>query len=417
MLNEKGFQQTLAELAGASARPTRPTTVTRTVERARRVLQRALPVLRPQDRDRLLRRRGLEHQRAPRQGPRRRPRPTPSRSSTRSAPSPTCPPPREPYADALADRERASASARRTCPASGTTSTRPYAWSLATDGTIVSPSSPPSSPSSSLVRRQRRLRRRRAQGPAPQVIGTLAPENSWYQESVEQRRARSSRRPAASPGYRTCQYVLDLGTMSNQAAQTHPRPQEPRASPRSSAAATRSSRCSSPAWRTASSYYPEFIIVGTALTDADIVGQLWNQKFASHAFGVSPLDRLRAADPDDRLRRPTSRCARRRAGLLRRPHLLPDVHAGDRPPDGRARTSPRRPSRRACSTTRPRPARSGCGTSAPATTPPPTTSARSTGTRTPSRPTTARRAPTSASTTAPGTSATSSPAGPFPRPQ
>ena len=37
-------------------------------------------------------------------------------------------------------------------------------------------------------------------------------------------------------------------------------------------------------------YYPEFIIVGTALTDADIVGQLWNQNFASHAFGVSPLD-------------------------------------------------------------------------------------------------------------------------------
>jgi hypothetical protein len=30
--------------------------------------------------------------------------------------------------------------------------------------------------------------------------------------------------------------------------------------------------------------------VGTALTDADIVGQLWNQQFASHAFGVSSLN-------------------------------------------------------------------------------------------------------------------------------
>ena len=37
-------------------------------------------------------------------------------------------------------------------------------------------------------------------------------------------------------------------------------------------------------------YYPEFIITGTALTDADIVGQLWNQQFASHAFGVSSLN-------------------------------------------------------------------------------------------------------------------------------
>ena len=49
-------------------------------------------------------------------------------------------------------------------------------------------------------------------------------------------------------------------------------------------------------------YFPEFIIAGTALTDADIVGQLWNQEFASHAFGVSPLAGVRAAD---RRRSPT----------------------------------------------------------------------------------------------------------------
>jgi hypothetical protein len=36
-------------------------------------------------------------------------------------------------------------------------------------------------------------------------------------------------------------------------------------------------------------YYPEFVIVGTALTDTDIVGQLWNQNEAKHAFGVSSL--------------------------------------------------------------------------------------------------------------------------------
>jgi len=38
-----------------------------------------------------------------------------------------------------------------------------------------------------------------------------------------------------------------------------------------------------------SNYFPEFVIVGTALTDTDIVGQLWNQEFAKHAFGVSSL--------------------------------------------------------------------------------------------------------------------------------
>ena len=37
-------------------------------------------------------------------------------------------------------------------------------------------------------------------------------------------------------------------------------------------------------------YYPEIIIIGTALTDADIVGQLFNQEAAKHMFGVSSLE-------------------------------------------------------------------------------------------------------------------------------
>ena len=56
LLNEKGFQQTLAELAGATLVDT-PADIQAHGRSARRVLQQPLPVLRPQDRVGLLRRR------------------------------------------------------------------------------------------------------------------------------------------------------------------------------------------------------------------------------------------------------------------------------------------------------------------------------------------------------------------------
>jgi hypothetical protein len=83
-------------------------------------------------------------------------------------------------------------------------------------------------------------------------------------------------------------YILDLGTMSNQAASLITQMQ-------SSGVTTILCGCDPiiPVFLSGvanrQGYFPEFIIVGTALTDFDIVGQLWNQSFAKHAFGVSPL--------------------------------------------------------------------------------------------------------------------------------
>jgi hypothetical protein len=121
----------------------------------------------------------------------------------------------------------------------------------------------------------------------PRIIATIAPNNSWYQESVEAARARYTEISGepAGPNY---QYVLDLGTMSNQAANLVPRLKadgittlicgcDPIFPVFLSGAAAREG------------WFPEFIIAGTALTDADIVGQLWDQQFASHAFGISSL--------------------------------------------------------------------------------------------------------------------------------
>ena len=108
--------------------------------------------------------------------------PTPSRWPTRSAPSPTCPPPASPT-PAPSPTARSSASARRTCPASGTRTTRPYAWSIATDGSIVSEFA-----AEYAVKKLYGGNADHAGGALkgkPRKFGTLAPENSWYQESVD----------------------------------------------------------------------------------------------------------------------------------------------------------------------------------------------------------------------------------------
>nr|MBA2281662.1 hypothetical protein [Acidimicrobiia bacterium] len=122
---------------------------------------------------------------------------------------------------------------------------------------------------------------------APRVIATLAPNNPWYQESVLVARDRYTAL-SGLPNGPNYEYVLDLGILSNQASELIPRM-------KNDGVTTVICGCdpifpvflSGVAAR--ENYFPEFIIAGTALTDADVVGQLWNQEFASHAFGVSPL--------------------------------------------------------------------------------------------------------------------------------
>jgi hypothetical protein len=122
----------------------------------------------------------------------------------------------------------------------------------------------------------------------PRLIATLAPENPWYQESVQVARNRYadlSGGVSQGPNY---EYLLDLGQLSNQASNLIPKM-------KADGVTTVICGCdpifpvflSGVAAR--ENFFPEFIIAGTALTDADVVGQLWNQEFASHAFGVSPL--------------------------------------------------------------------------------------------------------------------------------
>ncbi|MDP1820150.1 MAG: hypothetical protein Q8K58_09725 [Acidimicrobiales bacterium] len=167
----------------------------------------------------------------------------------------------------------------------------PFAWSLATDGSIVSELAAeyavnrlydkPAAYAGGNGGDGRPLKDR------PRAFATLAPENSWYQESVDNATAIITK-AGKDPGFNR-KYVLDLATMSDQAtgiiAQMKDRNIttivcgcDPILPVFLSGVAAREQ------------YFPEFIIVGTALTDADIVGQLWNQDFAAHAFGVSSLN-------------------------------------------------------------------------------------------------------------------------------
>ncbi|MGK2949459.1 MAG: ABC transporter substrate-binding protein [Acidimicrobiales bacterium] len=167
----------------------------------------------------------------------------------------------------------------------------PFAWSLATDGSIVSELAAeyqvkrlydkPAVHASGNGGDGKPLKNR------PRKFATLAPENSWYQESVQNAEA-IIRKAGKEPGI-NFKYVLDLATMSNQATgiiDTFKRANvttivcgcDPILPVFLSGVANRAQ------------YYPEFIIVGTALTDADIVAQLWNPAFAANAFGVSSLN-------------------------------------------------------------------------------------------------------------------------------
>ncbi|MBV9934423.1 MAG: ABC transporter substrate-binding protein, partial [Actinobacteria bacterium] len=161
---------------------------------------------------------------------------------------------------------------------------RPYIWSLATDGTLVA--------NEAAEYAGKRLCGKPAQWAGGNLkgkarnIATFAPENSWYQESVQIART-TLQKYNCQPGVNVS-YQLDLGTMSNQAQNIIPKM-------KSAGVTTILCGCDPimPVFLTGEmnreQYYPEFVIVGTALTDTDIVGQLWNQNEAAHAFGVSSL--------------------------------------------------------------------------------------------------------------------------------
>lgn len=282
VLNEKGFQQTLAQLAGASLSDT-PDSVTRTVEALADYFNerfqfygRKIEIVfydgKGSNTNELL---GKGREQAVADAIK-----VADEIGAFADLSATS----EPYAGALADR-KVIGFGTPYLSRKWHEDHAPYAWSIATDGSIVSEFA-----AEYAVKKLYGGNAVHAGGALegkPRKFGTLAPENSWYQESVDNAEE-VVKKAGQTPGYRRA-YVLDLGTMSNQATQII-------SDFKSRGITTILCGCDPilPVFLSGvanrEQYYPEFIIVGTALTDADIVGQLWNKNFASHAFGVSPLD-------------------------------------------------------------------------------------------------------------------------------
>lgn len=281
LLNEKGFQQTLAELAGASLSDG-PADIRRTVEGLAEYFNQRFQFYGRKLKFEFYNGQGSNTNELLGRG-----RDKAEQDATRvakeikafadlSAFS-------EPYANALANR-KVLGFGDPYLSRKWHDEHRPYIWSIATDGTKVA--------NFAAEYAGKRLcggNAIHAGGPLkdqPRKFASMAPQNPWYQESVQVART-TFNKYGCNPGENVA-YELDLGTMSNQASNIVARLQDAKVTTvlcgcdpilpvfLSGAAARQG-------------YFPEFIIVGTALTDTDIVGQLWNQDFASHSFGVSSL--------------------------------------------------------------------------------------------------------------------------------
>jgi hypothetical protein len=118
----------------------------------------------------------------------------------------------------------------------------------------------------------------------PRRVAIIAPNNPWYQSSAAS--AVQIAQAAGHPYADNIQYVLNLSTLSSQASNIISQLQN-------DGITTVVCGCDPvfPVYLTSRAaeqgYTPEWVVAGVALTDADIVGQLFQQSEWSHAFGVT----------------------------------------------------------------------------------------------------------------------------------
>ena len=118
----------------------------------------------------------------------------------------------------------------------------------------------------------------------PRKYAIIAPDNPWYQDCANAAVAYGNAH--GTPITDDIQYQLDLSTLSSQAASVISKLAN-------DGITTVFCGCDPifPIYLTSRAheqgYYPEWVVVGVALTDTDIVGQLFDQSEWSHAFGVS----------------------------------------------------------------------------------------------------------------------------------
>ena len=191
----------------------------------------------------------------------------------------------EPYGDALA-RNHVVSFGEPYLSAQWFQARAPYAWSIATDCTSVSEAS------AHIAVNQLDGKPAIFAGPAmshtKRKIAIIAPDNPWYQQCVAN--AMRIFKAAGDPTPENIPYQLDLSTLSSQAASVVSKLK---------ADGITSVACGCdpifPVYLTQrarqQNYYPEWHVIGVALTDQDIVGQLFDQSEWAHAVGVTYLGR------------------------------------------------------------------------------------------------------------------------------
>ncbi|HAM03369.1 MAG TPA: hypothetical protein DCQ30_14260 [Acidimicrobiaceae bacterium] len=158
----------------------------------------------------------------------------------------------------------------------------PYDWSIATDGTDLATDIGYYAVSK-LCNQGAAYAGGSLRG-QPRKIAGIAPQNELYQVSVQ---VFSAIMHAHGCDDTQFAYTLDLQTESQQAANLV-------AQLKAAGYTTIVCGCDPifPVYLSGAAaqqnYFPEFVEIGAALVDQDYVGQLYNQQFYQHAFGISP---------------------------------------------------------------------------------------------------------------------------------
>jgi hypothetical protein len=188
-----------------------------------------------------------------------------------------------PFADALA-RKKVIAFGTPYLSRNWHVERRPYNWSVATDCSIIVESV--AEFSNQTLANKPAIFAGGDLKDKPRKFAMFSPENPWYVDCVDQAIA-----IAESAGNKVDQrvtYKLDIDSMSNQAANII-------AKLKNEGITTVLCGCDPimPVFLSTKAaeqgYQPEWVVAGTALSDIDLVAQLYDQEQWSHAFGVSFL--------------------------------------------------------------------------------------------------------------------------------
>ncbi|HEX4906825.1 MAG TPA: ABC transporter substrate-binding protein [Acidimicrobiales bacterium] len=188
-----------------------------------------------------------------------------------------------PFADALA-RKKVIAFGTPYLSRNWHVDRRPYNWSVATDCSIIVESVSEFA-NQTLANKPAKWAGGNLKN-KPRKFAALSPDNPWYIDCVDQ--GIEITRAAGNPDPVRITYKLDIDSMSNQAANVI-------AKLKSEGVTTILCGCDPiiPVFlstkATEQGYQPEWVVAGTALSDIDLVAQLYDQEQWSHAFGVSFL--------------------------------------------------------------------------------------------------------------------------------